>query len=129
MFPFRRDAKRADGRNLVSLQRVVMHRRLTSRGPSPDQIRHQQKATFIEEHQVGTKSLGFFYPRPLVLLPMLNRWLIALYGSAFRLLATPPQAHQQLPHMTRMIMHLEMLLDYLSYPLQGPQIGGVAGLK
>jgi hypothetical protein len=37
-----------------------MHRRLTSRGPSPDQFRDQQKATLIEENQVGTKSLGFF---------------------------------------------------------------------
>src|SRR5215216_3154754 len=129
MFPFRRDAERANGRNLVSLQRVVMHRRLPSRGPSPDPIRDQQKATLIEEHPVGAKSLGFFYPRPRVPLPMLNRGLIALYGSAFWLLATPPRAHQQLPHMTRMIMHLELLLDYLSYPLQGPQIGGVACLK
>src|SRR5215211_5762308 len=60
MFPFRRDAERANGRNLVSLQRVVMHRRLTSRGPSPDPIRDQQKATLIEEHPVGAKSLGFF---------------------------------------------------------------------
>src|SRR5918999_4156582 len=99
-----------------------MHRRLTSRGPSPDQIRDQQKATLIEENQVSTKSLGFFYPRPLVPLPMLNRWLIALCGSAVWLLATPPHAHQQLPHMTRMIAHLETLLDYFSYPSQGPEI-------
>jgi hypothetical protein len=54
---------------------------------------------------------------------MLNRELIALCGSAFWLLATPPHAHQQLPHMTRMIAHLETLLDYLSYPPQGPEIG------
>src|SRR5437763_16262151 len=60
MFSFRRDAERANGRNLVSLQRVVMHRGLTSRGPSPDQIRDQQKATLIEDNQVGAKSLGFF---------------------------------------------------------------------
>jgi len=60
MFSFRRDAERANGRNLVSLQRVVMHRGLTSRGPSPDQIQDQQKATLIEENQVGAKSLGFF---------------------------------------------------------------------
>src|SRR5919106_5570269 len=60
MFPFRRDTERANGRNLVSLQRVVMHRGLPSGGPSPDQIRDQQKATLIEEHLVGAKSLGFF---------------------------------------------------------------------
>jgi hypothetical protein len=60
MFSFRRNAERGNGRNLVSLQRVVMHRGLTSRGPSPDQIRDQQKATLIEEHQVGAKPLGFF---------------------------------------------------------------------
>src|SRR5215216_4181749 len=121
MFPFRRDAERANGRNLVSLQRVVMHRRLPSRGPSPDPIRDQQKATLIEEHPVGAKSLGFFYPRPLVLLPMLNRGLIALCGSAFWLLVTPPHAHQQLPHMTRIIAHLETLLDDFCYPPQGPE--------
>ena len=60
MFSFRRDAERANGRNLVSLQGVVMHRRLPSGGPSPDQIRDQQKATLIEEHQMGAKLLGFF---------------------------------------------------------------------
>src|ERR671919_2684411 len=61
MFPFRRDAERAKGRNLVSLQRVVMHRGLPSGGPSPEQIRGQQKATLIEENQVGTKSLVLFF--------------------------------------------------------------------
>lgn len=60
MASFRRDAERANGRNLVSLQGVVMHRCLPSGGPSPDQIRDQQKTTFIKENQVGAKSLGFF---------------------------------------------------------------------
>src|SRR5918996_78389 len=106
-----------------------MHRGLLSGGPSPEQIRDQQKATLIEEHQVGAKSLGFFYPRPFVPLPMLNCGLIALCGSAFWLLATPSHAHQQLPHITRMIAHLKTLLDDSPYPPQGPQIGGVACSK
>jgi hypothetical protein len=52
--------------------------------------------------------------------------LISLGGSALWLLTTPIHADQQLPGMTRMIAHLEMLSDHFGYPLQCPEVGGVA---
>ena len=72
---------------------------------------------------------AFFDLRPLVPLPRLNHWLIALWGSAFWLLATPPPAHPQRPHMTRRIAHLETWRDDFSYPSQGPKSDWVACLK
>jgi hypothetical protein len=60
MLPLGRNRKRTDGGNFTALIRVVMHGCLSLWCPSSAQVGNEQKATFIEENQMGTKFFGFF---------------------------------------------------------------------
>src|SRR5712692_4987239 len=88
---FRGNCKRPKGRALIALIGVVMHRWCPFRSPRPLQIRNEQNAAFLEEDQRGAKFLGFFYPRPLVAVPVLYLLFSPLSGPALRFLAAPCQ--------------------------------------
>src|SRR3989338_865602 len=65
--------------------------------------------------------------RPAIPLPMRDGLLVPLQRAAFRLLAAPPEGTHQFPDMRRVVGHVVLLLDHATNPLQGPEVGGVAG--
>src|ERR1700678_1716058 len=71
-------------------------------------------------------SRPFFYARPSLLLPSLNRRLVSLAGTLLRLLHTPAQIVQQRADVVDVIRHTEQLFDYRSYPGAGPKVVWVA---
>jgi hypothetical protein len=58
--------------------------------------------------------------RPAGLFPSGDRGLVPLQGAAFGLLTTPSQLSQELPDMTGMVAHPELLVDQLRDTFQGP---------
>lgn len=56
----RRNAERRQRRDLVVLIAVANDGRLALKSPCSTPRRNEQKAAFIEENEVGTKSSGFF---------------------------------------------------------------------
>src|SRR6266571_3500560 len=54
------DGHRRDRGDLVTAVAMSHHRGLPPRRPRPPDVRDQQKAAFVEEHQVGLQVSGFF---------------------------------------------------------------------
>jgi len=52
-----------DDRDLVPLVPVPNDRRLTPRRPSPQHSRDQEETGFVDEDEVGTQPVGFFFTR------------------------------------------------------------------
>jgi len=69
---------------------------------------------------VGTTVRGVFYMGPAGSFPSCDRGLGPSQRSAFGLLTTPSQLGQELPDMTGMVPHLELLVDQLRDTFQGP---------
>ena len=67
----------------------------------------------------------FFYLRPALLFPVLDRRFITLHGSALRCLRTPAEPVQESSHVITMIRNTEVLLDDLSDAARGPDLGRV----
>jgi|OpeIllAssembly_1097287.scaffolds.fasta_scaffold430976_2 hypothetical protein len=59
-FPFRRYGQSIDGRNTILFVKVVEKGSLPFRGPSPSNVRNEQKARFIKKDQMGPTSVGVF---------------------------------------------------------------------
>src|SRR4029453_10341211 len=72
---------------------------------------------------------AFYYPGPFLMPPTGNGRLVPLHGPAFGLLTAPPQAGQDLPHMTRVIPNAELVVNQGGHPPQRPQVGRVADPK
>jgi hypothetical protein len=58
--------------------------------------------------------------------PRLDCVLVSLSRPTLRLLTAPAQAAKYPPHVTGMIVHPEVLLNYLTYSAQGPQVVVIA---
>ena len=59
-FPFWGDTESRDGRDFFPSIRTAQDWSLSSWCPCSDNVRNQEKSTFIEEHQMSSKFLGFF---------------------------------------------------------------------
>jgi hypothetical protein len=70
---------------------------------------------------------GIFYPGPFLLDPAADLVLIALHGPALGLLGAPSQGVQETTDMVDMVAQPESVLDELSYPGAGPQVGFESG--
>ena len=100
---------------------------MTCKGPRSPSRGDEQKATFIQESQVGTQAAGFFYGRPLVALPMGDRLLVALDGTALQHLTAPTQATSDLPDRRGVMTRTpKVALYHGGDALQGPQLVGKA---
>ena len=58
--PFRRYGQSTDGRDTILFVKMVIKGRLPFGRPSPRDVRNEQEARFIEEDQMGPKSVGVF---------------------------------------------------------------------
>lgn len=99
---------------------------LPDRGLGFVDVGNEQETTFIEEDQMGPKSLGFFYPRPCPPFPSFDGFLVPLDGPPLRLLATPFQARHQVPNVAGMVAYAEVFLDQPGHAFQGPDLCGIA---
>lgn len=63
-------------------------------------------------------------PGPLLFSPLSDRLFVPLTGAPFRLLWTPAQLAQDVPHPTGMVLDPKAGLDHLGHSGQCPQIGG-----
>jgi len=64
--------------------------------------------------------------RPDVPLPVADGRLVALAGTALRLLATPPQFSEEVPDLGKTVGDPEVALDDLATSAQRPEVGGIA---
>src|SRR6516164_8825395 len=72
---------------------------------------------------VRAGALPFFQLRPALPDPLLNRRVVAFFGSSRWPLPGPTQqVVQQIPHMARVVRHARDVLDHLSYPRYRPDI-------
>lgn len=73
------------------------------------------------------RRAAFFSMWPILPLPLLDGFLVALSGSALGLLATPSHATEQLPNVRRVVAHPEVPTNLLGDSRQRPQLVLVAG--
>jgi len=100
-----------DGRNPIPLIAVSEDGRLPDRCPGLADVRDEEEPAFVEKYEMGPKSSGFFYTRPLVFLPMGDGFLVSLCGPTLRLLPRPFEIRHHPPHMARVVMNPEVLFD------------------
>ena len=58
--PFRRNRQCTDGGNPILFIQIAENRSVPFRSPGTTDIRNEQEARFIDEHQMGPKSFGVF---------------------------------------------------------------------
>ena len=109
--PLGRDGKTGDGRNSVSPVKMMQDGSLSPRCPCPTNIGNEQKPTLIEKGQMGSKCDGFFYYRPLFLLPAFYLLFVPFPSPALWPLTTPSQPHQKSPKVIGMIMNSKRLVN------------------
>ena len=66
---------------------------------------------------------AFFYMRPPLGPPALDRRLVPFPGPPFGLLAAPPLPAEDLPNVGGVVRHPEGAGDDRSHPGQGPEVG------
>src|SRR5256885_2745757 len=69
---------------------------------------------------------AFFYPRPVLPLPVFDGLLVALDGARFGFLGAPLQAMHQPTDMIAMVMYSELAPDDFGDSRRGPQLRPVA---
>ncbi len=111
--PLGRHGQGTDRRHPILLIAVAHDRRAAFRGPGVRHVGDEQEARFIKEDEVGTTSRGVFYMGPAYSRPPGDGRIVPLQGSAFGFLTTPSQTGQELPDMTGMVAHPELLADHL----------------
>jgi hypothetical protein len=89
-------------------QRYLPRTYLFLRRPGPTMCGNERKAALGETREMGAKSSGFFYGRPLVARPVRHHWFVALDGPAFQHLTAPRPAPQDLPHVRGVMAHPEL---------------------
>ena len=69
---------------------------------------------------------AFFYMRPILPTPPFDGLFVPFPGPLLRLLATPPEGTQKMPHVLRVVAHAEMPFDHLGNSLARPEIGRIS---
>ena len=83
------DGDGGDGRNPLPAVAVSEDGGMADRRPGLAHVRDEEESAFVEEYEMGPKSLGFFLPGPLLFLPACDGLLVSLRGPALRLLPCP----------------------------------------
>lgn len=98
--------------------------------PLGDQVRqavgNNEKPLSSTKTSVALSRRAFFYPRPGVLDPAPDRFLVSLAGATGGLLPTPAKAMEQATHMIAVIANTKALPEQVGDPLRGPDVGGEA---
>src|SRR5713101_742388 len=83
--------------------------------------------TRLRPRSMRSGAAPFFQLRPALVDPLLDGFVVALFGPPCWALPTPAQAvSQDVPHVRRVVVHAGDPLDHLSHALQGPHIVGIA---
>jgi len=76
---------------------------------------------------LALRRVPLFYPRPILLSPSLDRFVVLLAGLLFRHLACPAELIvKNSPNVIGMVLYAKLPFDHLLYPTTGPQLVPVA---
>ena len=68
---------------------------------------------------------AFFYPRPVLLTPGLNRLLVPLAGAMLRFLASPAHGSQDVPDRAGVVLDAELHGNQFRHSRQRPKLRAV----
>jgi len=124
---FRGDREGADDRDAVLLVEVIDDRSPASRRPGATDVGNEQEPAFVQEDEMGPKCALVFYPRPFRSFPPLDGRFVPLERPPLGLLATPPEAGQELPHMAGVVLNAKFSVDHLGHALERPEVRPIPG--
>jgi len=93
----------ADRRDSILFVEIVNERCFSFGSPGAGHVGDEQETGFIEEDQMGAKTLSVFFMGPAIPLPVGDGGFVSLEGPTLRFLTTPPQAYQEFPDVAGVI--------------------------